>query len=328
MTADSTRDLEPYDRRRLEVGGGHDLSIEQAGDPHGLPVLVIHGGPASGSSPRHRRFFDPSRYRIVSYDQRGSGRSTPAGGLQANGTPELVADIERIRTALGIERWLVFGGSWGATLALVYAGLHRDRCLGLVLRGVFLAESGDLDWFFHGAARLLPDAWASFEQRVPRPVGQSLMAGCLEALARADEDPDRAARVTAAWLDWEAALTRPGGTPAASSAPADPAAVRKYRLQAAYLARQCDLADGAVLESAAAACGLPAALVHGRLDFVCRPDNGWRVAGALSGSRLRLIAGAGHDPYHPEMAAALRAATDEFARAGSFERLGPDWIRR
>lgn len=317
---------DPYRTDWLDVGAGHRLYVEQSGNPAGLPVVVLHGGPASGSSPRQRRFFDPSRYRIVLFDQRGSGRSTPAGGLADNTTGDLLADIERIRVFLAIERWLVFGGSWGATLALLYAGRHRDRCLGLVLRGCFLAENADLDWFFDGAAALAPDAWEAFASAVPRTGGESLRSAAVRGMA--GDDPAVVERVARAWVRWEATLTRPGLEPAGASGPLSDGMVAKYRLQAAYLARQCDVRDGEVLAAAVAARGMPAAIVHGRLDFVCRPGASWRVAEAFGGARLRLVEGAGHDPYQPAMAATLVRATDHFAEHGHFDGPGAQWTRR
>ncbi|MEZ5651472.1 MAG: prolyl aminopeptidase [Burkholderiaceae bacterium] len=318
--------IEPYRTEHLDVGDGHRLYLEQSGNPEGLPVLVLHGGPGGASTPRLRRFFDPARYRIVCFDQRGCGKSLPVGERHANDTRAQLADIERLRGHLGVARWLLFGGSWGATLALLYAGSCRDRCLGLLLRGSFLAERADLDWFFHGAAGMVPDAWAAFEARVPRGDGESVMAACLRVLG--DDDAPEAAAVAAAWFAWESTLARPWQRPPVAAASSSSGALASYRLQAAYLTRQCDLHDGEVLEAAAAAGDLPAALVHGRLDLVCRPMASWSLWRTMPQARLRLVDQAGHDSFPSGMAKALTEAADRFAADGHFAGLGSEWFRR
>ena len=236
----------------LDVGDGHRLYVEESGNPDGVPVIGLHGGPAGQAAPAMRRFFDPARYRICLFDQRGAGRSRPHGETRANTTAHLVDDIERIRVALGVSRWLVFGGSWGSALALAYAGAHPHACTGLVLRGIFLTGWADMQWFFADAGQLVPDAWARFAAHV----GADDAAGILRGYTAALHDDDATAReATANWLAWEAALSSPGRNPkpAAQSQPVSDEAVRKYRLQAAYLNRGCDLGDDAVLSAAAAA---------------------------------------------------------------------------
>ncbi|MEZ5658888.1 MAG: alpha/beta fold hydrolase [Burkholderiaceae bacterium] len=317
--------IEPYRSEHLDVGDGHRLYVEQAGDPEGIAVLCIHGGPGGASTPRQRRFFDPGRYRIVSFDQRGCGRSLPAGERRANDTAASLCDIERIRLHLGIERWLVFGGSWGAALAVLYAGAHAQPCLGLILRGAFLAGPADLDWFFHGAAALAPDAWAALDARIARDHGESLMAACLRQARGADEA--LAGRVVAAWLAWEAALSRPWLPPPVAAAGVSAATLAAYRLQADYLERCFDLHEGQVLAAADQARGLPCALIHGRFDWVCRPAGAWALWRSLPGARLRLVEQAGHDSYPPAMAKALREAADAYPRNGGFDELGSEWLR-
>lgn len=308
-------DIVPFDSGRLAVPGGHELYYEQCGAPHGIPAVVLHGGPGSGCSPRQRRYFDPGCYRLVLFDQRGSGRSSPLGETRHNHTAELVADIDRLRSHLGIERWLVFGGSWGSTLAAAYAAAHKSSCAGVLMRGTFLAGSRDLDWFFGGAACLFPQEWERFAEVAPRRHRRNL----LHWLARSFEggDTDTQGRAAAAWQAWELCL---GGSP-----PVEPPAgealnrlVAKYRVQSHYLVRRCFLGEARVLRDISLLHGLPVAFVHGRLDFVCRPENAWRAHRTLSGSRLIWVDGAGHDPFHPEMARALVRATDGYAMQGDF----------
>ena len=309
--------IEPRRSGWLDALDGHRVYWEESGVAAGVPVLFLHGGPGSASQPGHRRFFDPTRYRIVLLDQRGCGRSEPHGERDANNTPALIADLERLREALGIDGWLLFGGSWGASLALAYAACHPARCRGLVLRGSFLTGAPDLDWFFDGAAALVPDAF----ERLVDAAGQPDRTGLLPALAAALEDPDRAVSTAAAWLAWESALMRFGAAPPMPAISVDAAAVRRCRLQAAYLLRSCDLGEAALLDGCAALADKPAAIVHGRLDLVCRPRNALLLHRALRRSRLRLIERAGHDAFEPAIAGALVEACDAFARNGHFD----DW---
>ena len=169
-------EIEPYSADMLKLDGRHAMYWEQSGNPEGAPVLFLHGGPGAGASPAHRRFFDPTHYRIVIYDQRGAGRSTPLGELRDNTTPRLVADIERLRTHLDIERWLVFGGSWGSTLALAYGEAHPERCTGFILRGVFLCRRAEIDWFLYGLRNLFPEAWRAFTASIPESERDNLLA--------------------------------------------------------------------------------------------------------------------------------------------------------
>lgn len=311
--------LAPWDEGLLDVGNGHAVFYEQSGARDGVPVVVVHGGPGSGSSPRHRRWFDPAAFRIVLFDQRGCGRSTPRGELRHNTTSHLVEDIERLREHLGIARWLVVGGSWGASLALAYGAQHKAACLGLLLRGVFLTGRGDLDWFFGGAGALLPEAMDAFAAAAPRRRRRDLLGWCERVLKRGDQAA--AAAVVAAWMGWEEALSRPGCRPPAAEAP-DSAElahlIDKYRLQAHYLNRRCFLGEAKLLDCAARLHGVPVAILHGRLDLVCRPENAWRVHRTLHGSRLMLVDGVGHNPFAAPMAAAMVGAVRHFQRGGSF----------
>jgi len=310
--------IEPYDTGWLDVGHGHRLYYEQCGNPDGLPALYVHGGPGSGCSPRQRRFFHPERDRVVLFDQRGCGRSTPGGDIAHNHTDALVADIEALRAHLGIARWLVFGGSWGSTLAAVWAARHRAACSGLILRGVFLAGRADLDWFFHGAAALAPEAHGALMQAVPARWRDRIVVWLDRALSSGD-----AARVdhaVLAWRKWEHAL---GSWPhtALPAAPTDdewPALRNRYRVQAHYLAHRCFLGEAKVLDAIAHLHELPVAIVHGSHDLVCRPQNAWRAHRTAHGSTLAWAQGAGHDPFHPASVALLVSAVDAHARDGDF----------
>lgn len=303
----------------LDVGHGHRVYHEQSGAREGLPVLLLHGGPGSGSSPHQREFLDPLRYRIVQFDQRGCGRSTPLGETAHNHTEALIGDIEALREHLGIGRWLVAGGSWGATLALVYAARHRERVQGVLLRGTFLADTADLDWFFHGVAALAPQAQADFMAVVPRHWRRSVVAWldrCFSAAAPAQDE--RRLRVACAWQAYEHRLDHRAAAMGAVDADAARRLIAKYRVQAHYLARGCFLGRAAAIRAAGDLHGVPMALVHGTQDRICRPHNAWRVQRACTGSRLAWALQAGHDAGHPAMQRLLRGAAAAFAATGDF----------
>ena len=312
--------LEPYDQGMLAVGDGHCIHYEQCGNPQGIPALFLHGGPGSGCMSQHRRFFDPAEYRIVLFDQRGCGRSTPRGSIHHNDTAHLLADIERLRLHLAIAGWLVFGGSWGSSLALAYAAEYTQRCLGLILRGIFLTGKSDLEWFFQQSAQLLPEEWAQFSAVAPRQQRGHLLRYCEQTIHGAE--PERARASVLAWSRYEDAVLRFGSAvPAPPAVPPEaelPRLLDKYRIQSYYLSRQCFLGEARLLHLASRCDTLPTAIVHGRLDLVCRPANAWRLHRAISGSRLRMIERGGHSPFDAELAAALLAAGDCFVRHGDF----------
>lgn len=307
-----------FDAGWLDVGHGHRIRYQRSGNADGVPVVLLHGGPGSGSSPRQRDFLDHARYHIVQFDQRGAGASTPAGETAHNHTDALVADIEALRAHLRIERWLVAGGSWGSALALIYAARHREHALGLLVRGIFLATKDDIDWFFDGAGAFAPEAHAAFLSEIPQRWRRSVVAFLDRCFARNDE---RCARLALAWRDYESCVD---GAPFAPGAPPDDETLRrliaKYRVQAHYLARRCFLGGNAVIHAASTLRGMPVAIVHGSNDRICRPRNAWRLHRSCAGSRLAWAAGAGHDPWHPAMATLTRAAADCFARDGDFSR--------
>lgn len=297
---------------RLPVSGGHELHVEECGRPDGLPVITLHGGPGGGVSPALRRFFDPRRYRIILFDQRGCGRSTPHGGLENNTTADLIDDIERIRERMGVDKWLVFGGSWGATLAIAYARQHPDRCLGLVLRGVFLCTDLELSWFYRqGANMLFPDAWERLVDPLAPEERGDIVCAYYERLAEPDiirRRPD-----ALAWARWESALISMTGDPSAPLA--DPIrADALARLETHYFVHKGFLErDGVLLEDAGRFNHLPGVIVQGRYDMVTPPHSAWSLARAWPRARLQMIGDAGHAAGEPGIVDALVRATDAFA---------------
>jgi proline iminopeptidase len=310
--------LEPGGADWLDVGEGHRIYHEQCGSTQGLPVVFLHGGPGSGCSPRHRQLFDPQRCRVVLFDQRGCGRSLPSGSVQANTSAHLVADIERLRQHLGLERWLVVGGSWGAGLALAYAAAHPASCLGLVLRGVFLGRASDLDWFFQQARQLLPDAWEALAQQAPAAARGDLLRWLSAGLLGGQ--PQQALARAKAWAAWEAAMSQHQSvTPRSDISEAHAVAlVHRYRVQSHYLMNGCFWGDVGLLARARSLASVPTAILHGRLDWICRPQAAWELHRSLPGSRLQWVDGCGHSPFEPAMARALAQAVAHHAMHGDF----------
>ena len=300
--------IEPYDARMLGVGDGHRVYVEQCGNPEGLPVVVLHGGPGGGCSAGMRRYFDPRQYRVVLFDQRGCGRSTPHAEVAANTTWHLVADIERIRTTLGIDRWIVFGGSWGATLALLYAQTHADRAAHLVLRGVFLMMRAELDWFYGGGAgRFWPDIWARFVEPIPERERDDLIAAYNRRLFSGDYVTEtRHARVWASWENALAAIESRGG----GDAPADYA--RAFaRLENHYFTHFGFLeTDGQILANMHRIAHVPGEIVQGRYDMICPPASAWALADAWPRGRLEMVPMAGHALSEPGITTALVRVMD------------------
>ncbi|QWF79083.1 prolyl aminopeptidase [Amycolatopsis sp. CA-230715] len=309
--------IEPYDSGFLDVGDGHRVHWEQSGNPGGKPAVVLHGGPGSGIAPSTRRHFDPAVYRIVLFDQRGAGRSTPHIGdqgvdLSTNTTWHLVADMEALRAHLGIEQWQLFGGSWGATLALAYAETHPGRVSEIVLRGVFTARRSELDWIYRGgAARVFPEHWENFLAPIP-PEQRHDPLGAYRALVF---DPDRATRERAAiaWSAWEGAIV--SLIPQQNfvdnySAPVF--ALTFARLALHYFSHGAWLDDGQLIRDAGKLAGIPGVIVQGRYDAVCPPDTAYELHRAWPSSTLRLVNTAGHAVTDPGILTQLRAATDGF----------------
>lgn len=304
--------IEPHQRFHLPVTGGHELYGEVCGARDGKPVVVLHGGPGAGCSPYMRRFFDPKRYRIVLFDQRGAGKSTPHGGLLENTTWDLVADLERIRTYLGIERWQVFGGSWGSTLALLYAQAHPERVTELILRGIFTMTQAELDWFYAGgAARFFPEAWEDLIAPIPENERGDLIGAYYRRLTSEDEAVQL--RFARPWVRWEtstAVLRPPRGAP-----PVNGGYARAFaRIEAHYFQHHGWLReDGQILAEMDRIAHIPGLLVQGRYDVICPPHTATRIAGAWPSSDLVIVDEAGHALSEPGISSALIEATDRFA---------------
>jgi proline iminopeptidase len=311
--------IEPYERGMLEVGDGHRVYWETCGDPAGKPALVLHGGPGSGCTPGWTEYFDPERYRIVLFDQRGAGRSTPHASkanldLSTNTTHHLLADIEKLRQHLGIERWLLLGASWGSTLGLAYAEQHPERVTEMVLAEIATTTPWEVDWITRGVGAFFPEAWARFRDGVPAAERHGSL---VEAYHRLLMHPDPAIHDKAArdWCDWEIAIvaTRPDEKP---SPRYENATFRLgfARLVTHYWRHHAWLEDGILIREAKRLSSIPGILIHGRLDL-CNPlITPWRLAQSWSGSELILVDQAGHDAGHPGMSEAIVAATDRFAR--------------
>jgi proline iminopeptidase len=306
-------EIEAYDSGMLEVDARHRLYYEQCGNPDGKPVVMLHGGPGAGCSAKMRRFHDPAHYRIVLFDQRGSGRSTPHADLVDNTTWDLVADIERLREKLGIERWQVFGGSWGSTLALAYAQAHPRRVTELVLRGIFMLRRWELEWFYQqGANRLFPDAWDQYLAAIPEVERGDLISAYHRRLTSSDE----ATRLSAAraWSVWEASTSLLLQDEAFIDGHRDPHFALSFaRIESHYFVHGgfFDVEDQ-LLRDAHRLDGIPGVIVHGRYDVVCPLQNAWDLHRAWPASKLVISPNSGHSAYEPENAAALVEATDSF----------------
>jgi proline iminopeptidase len=306
-------DLASYATHTLPVCDGHSLHVEECGRPEGLPVVFVHGGPGAGCEAYHRRFFDPRRYRIVLFDQRGCGRSRPHAGLAGNTTQALVADLEAIRTLLGIERWLVFGGSWGSTLALVYAETHADRVLGLVLRGIFLCRPRDIRWFYQdGACAVYPDYWQDFLAPIPPEERGDLVAAYYRRLTGDDEVARMAA--AKAWSLWEgrSATLRPSRSVVDHFG--DPhTALALASIECHYFVHDSFLAPDQIVRNAQRLADIPGVIVHGRYDMVCPVEQAFALHAAWPRAELKVIQDAGHSATEPGIRAALVEACDAFA---------------
>lgn len=310
------RPIDPFDQRILEVGDGHRIYVEQCGHPDGIPVVVLHGGPGGGCSPTMRRYFDPSAYRIILFDQRGCGRSRPHASVEANTTWHLVADIERIRTELKIDSWVVFGGSWGATLALIYAITHPERVSDLILRSVFLMTKAELDWFYGGGAgRFWPDIWQKFVSLIPEEERGDLIAAYAKRLFSGDTHSE--ARYARAWAGWENSLASIRSDGQAGESPVEFA--RAFaRLENHYFANLGFLEhDGWIEANLDRIANIPGIVVQGRYDMICPPDVAFRLTAAWPAGKLRIIPRAGHALSEPGISAELVRATDALRRNGS-----------
>ena len=302
-------EIEPYASGRIPLDAVHVMQWEASGNPKGVPLVFLHGGPGGGCLPHHRRFYDPAFWNIVLYDQRGAGRSTPMAELADNTTQHLVADLERLRVALDIERWLVFGGSWGSTLALAYAQAHPDRVLGLVLRGIFLATESEIDWFMHGMRNVFPEAWRAFAEALPPAERADLLSNYYRRLT----NPDPAVHLPAAhaWDRYEGACTTllPAADPL-SRFDGDTAALAIARIEAHYFVNRGFLAPNQLLDGVAAIRDIPCAIVQGRYDIVCPPVTADALARAWPEAEYVCVPDAGHSVREPGITRELMAAVE------------------
>ncbi|MCB9748380.1 MAG: prolyl aminopeptidase [Myxococcales bacterium] len=306
--------IEPYETGTLEVSSLHTIYYEQSGNPRGKPVVFLHGGPGGGTSPTQRRFFDPERYRIILFDQRGCGRSTPHASLEANTTWDLVADIERLRIRLGVERWQVFGGSWGSTLALAYAEKFPDHVTELVLRGIFLLRRKELRWFYQeGASSIFPEVWEKYRAVIPKAEQHDFLRAYYRRLTGDNEATrQEAAR---AWSVWE------GSTSFLYTSPENIARVAEDAFSLAFARIECHYfvnggffeRENQLLEELDAVRHIPTVIVQGRYDMVCPMQTAWELHKAWPEADFRVVNDAGHSSFEPGIIAELVAATDRFS---------------
>jgi proline iminopeptidase len=326
MTIDYTRDpmswrypdIEPYRQGRLKVSPVHDLYFEESGNPRGKPVVFLHGGPGGGTEPKHRSFFDPRLYRIILFDQRGCGQSTPHASLEDNTTWHLVADIEALRLHLGIERWQVFGGSWGSTLALAYAQTHPNVVTELVLRGIFLGRAKEVSWLYqYGASEVFPDAWDAYEAAIPVAERGDFVTAYHRRLTAADPAVRRPA--AQAWSAWEGRITKliPDHDYQARFEESD-FALAFARIECHFFVNKCFLtSDDQLLRGVERIRHIPTVIVHGRYDVCTAFSSAWDLHKAWPEADLVIIPDAGHAASEPGVSRALVAATDRFAQRPS-----------
>lgn len=301
--------LEPFAEDILDVGDGHAIYYCQSGNPEGRPALILHGGPGAGSSPFHRQFFDPAVYRIIQFDQRGCGKSKPHASLDANDTGRLVADMERLRHHLGIDGWLLFGGSWGSTLALSYAGKHREHCVGLILRGIWLNREEDIAWGYDGLRRFRPEAFAEFERLVPEGERGDLLAAYYRRLC--DDDPAVHMPAAVSFCRWETICERL--VPSDEEIAAGPETLALARIEAHFTINRAFTEPKALIGAAERLGDLPGAIVHGRYDMLCPVDGALAITQAWPEAHLTIVPDAGHSVLEPGIQTALLAATSAHA---------------
>lgn len=300
--------IEPYDRGMLDVSDGHRLYFEQSGNPQGVPVVFLHGGPGAGSNPAHRRFFDPDYYRIVIFDQRGAGRSRPFASTECNTTDHLVDDIERLRAHLNIHSWLVFGGSWGSTLALVYALRHKSHCLGLVLRGIFLGSTAELDWFLYGMHTVFPEAWRRFSEYIPDDEQDDLMAAYHKRLM--DPSPEVHMAAAAFWAGYETSCSNLLASPSEAPPQASSGALSLARIEAHYFINDVFIGDTEILDGVSGLRHLPCVVVQGRYDMVCPIRTADALVRMWPEIDYRIVPDAGHSAMEPGIRSQLVRATE------------------
>ncbi|HUB95969.1 MAG TPA: prolyl aminopeptidase [Stellaceae bacterium] len=305
--------IEPYTTGMLPLDSHHTMYWEQSGNPHGVPIVFLHGGPGAGATPTHRRFFDPAFYRIIVFDQRGAGRSLPLGSLADNTLAHLVADLETLRRHLGIDRWAVFGGSWGSTLALAYAEAHPDRCRGLVLRGVFLCRQSEIDWFLYGMRTVYPEAWRAFTGFLPEVERKDLLGAYYRRLV--DADPGLHMPAARAWSTYEGACSTLLPSPDTVAAfGEDRMALGLARIEAHYFRTEVIRAADDLVAHVGRIRQLPGAIVQGRYDMVCPIAGADELARAWPEAEYIIVPDAGHSAMEPGIRSQLVAATERLKK--------------
>jgi proline iminopeptidase len=305
--------IEPYVNHTFEVEPPHKLHVEECGNPDGIPVVFLHGGPGSGCEPYHRRFFNPDKYRIILFDQRGCGRSKPHAELENNTTQALVSDMEMIREKLGVDRWVVFGGSWGSTLGLVYAETHPEKVLGLILRGIFLCRPKEIHWFYQeGASKLFPDYWQAYLKPIPVAEHDDLLQAYYRCLTSDNEVKRMAA--AKAWSLWEGRCATLQPRKAVTDHFSDPfTALSLARIECHYFVNNSFMEENQILRDAARLQDIPGVIVHGRYDAVCPIESAWELYQAWPKAELKIISSAGHSASEPGITDALVTAANAMA---------------
>lgn len=309
--------IEPYSRQHLETGDGHSVYVEQSGNPHGRPVLFVHGGPGGGTSGVQRRFFDPRKYRIILFDQRGCGRSQPAASLANNTTWHLISDMEMIRQSLGIESWVLFGGSWGSTLSLLYAQKHPERVTHLVLRGIFLMTQRELDWFYgSGTSAIFPDKWESFIAPIPEAERDDLISAYHKRIC-SPVQTEEMIPLARAWSIWESSTVSIKSDRGVASAGMDSEFALSFaRIEAHYFKNMGFLSeDQQILKNTHRIEHIPTFIVQGRYDAICPPRSAWELKNAMPRAHLDIVPVAGHSAFEPGIQHGLITATDSIVRS-------------
>ena len=306
-------ELKPYARYQIKVSDIHELYVDEAGNPDGIPVLFVHGGPGGACDASSRRFYDPAEFRIITFDQRGCGRSTPHGELRENTTAHLIDDMEAIRTRLKVDKWVLFGGSWGSTLSLLYAIQFPERVLAMVLRGIFLCRKKDFDWLYkEGANRVFPDAWEDFSQHIPAEERQDLLSAYMKRLTGDDELVRMAA--AKAWSAWEGSCSKLRPSPETLAKFTKPHnALALARIEAHYFMSQGFVEENHILKNVSSISSIPGRIIHGRYDIVCPLDNAHSLHKLWGNSELHIVRDAGHSASEPGSIDALLRAVQDIA---------------
>jgi proline iminopeptidase len=309
--------LSPYKSGTLQVDELHTLYWEECGNPNGIPVLVLHGGPGAGLAPQHRQFFNPTKYRIILFDQRGAGQSTPLGEYQQNTTPLLIQDIEQIRQLMAVDKWLVFGGSWGSTLALAYGQAHPEHCLGFVLRGIFLCTAAEFDWFLYQIKWFFPAEYEQFIEFIPQEERHDLLTAYSKRLF--SDDPAVYTVAAQNWSRYEGSCLHLLPHPeVADSFESIPVALGVGRLEAHYFKNLAFLTNDQLIKNVHKIQHLPAVIVQGRYDVVCPPLSAFRLHSAWPSAKFHMIEDAGHSAFELGITNALIQATEDFIQTGQF----------